>query len=126
MLPETPGPLRTFPHEPDHRTHEMNPHAALPSLDGLGTDSPGSAAADNDFPFDDSSFDELRDEAVRRFEALVDRVTDGLMNDPVANGPAHDREACRLAAVALLAEANRAAFGADSLVAQVLRNTNVR
>jgi hypothetical protein len=78
------------------------------------------ALSDTDFSFDDSSFDELRDEAVRRFEALVDRVTDGLMSDPVDNGPAHDREACRLAAIALLAEANRAAFGTDSLVAQVL------
>lgn len=93
----------------------MTQHAATPRTDASGTD-----ALDTDFSFDDSSFDELRDEAVRRFEALVDRVTDGLMNDPVDNGPAHDREACRLAAIALLAEANRAAFGADSLVAQVL------
>jgi hypothetical protein len=68
----------------------------------------------------DTSFDELRDEAVRRFEALVDRVTDGLMSDPVDDGTAHDRDACRLAAIALLAEADRSAFGADSLVAQVL------
>jgi hypothetical protein len=76
--------------------------------------------AENEFSFDDTGFDELRDEAVRRFEALVDRITDGLMSDPLDNGPAHDREACRLAAIALLAEANRAAFGADSLVARVL------
>jgi hypothetical protein len=76
--------------------------------------------------FDDSSFDELRDEAVRRFEALVDRVTDGLMSDPVDNGPAHDREACRLAAIALLAEANRASFGIDSPLVQVLRGTSLR
>lgn len=76
--------------------------------------------ARNDLAFDDTAFGELRDEAVRRFEALVDRVTDGLMSDPLDNSPAHDREACRLAAIALLAEANRSAFGADSLVAQVL------
>lgn len=75
---------------------------------------------DADLPFDDASFDDMQSEAMRRFEALVDRVTDGLMNDPVDNGPAHDREACRLAAIALLAEANRSAFGADSPVAQVL------
>ena len=93
----------------------MTQHAAPPHTDASAID-----ALDTDFSFDDSSFDELRDEAVRRFEALVDRVTDGLMSDPVDNGPAHDREACRLAAIALLAEANRAAFGIDSLVAQVL------
>lgn len=80
--------------------------------------------AEHDFPFDDSSFDELRDEAVRRFEALVDRVTDGLMSDPVDDGPAHDREACRLAAIALLAEAGRSAFGPDPLVAQVLASAS--
>ncbi|KQU80531.1 MULTISPECIES: hypothetical protein [unclassified Rhizobacter] len=93
----------------------MTLHAATPP-----TAAPGTGAPDTDFSFDDSSFDELRDEAVRRFEALVDRITDGLMSDPVDNGPAHDREACRLAAIALLAEANRSEFGADSLLAQVL------
>ena len=76
--------------------------------------------------FTDTSFDELRAEAVLRFEALVDRVTDGLMNDPVDNGPAQDREACRLAAIALLAEANRAAFGTDSAITQVLRSASLR
>jgi hypothetical protein len=76
--------------------------------------------SDTGLAFDDTSFDDLQAEAVSRFEALVERVTDGLMNDPVDNGPAHDRGACRLAAIALLAEANRASFGTDSLVAQVL------
>ena len=99
----------------------MTQHAATPRTDASGTD-----ALDTDFSFDDSSFDELRDEAMRRFEALVDRVTDGLMSDPVDNGPAHDREACRLAAIALLAEANRAAFGADSAITQVLRSASLR
>jgi hypothetical protein len=83
-------------------------------------------AALGDTAFDDPSFDELRAETVRRFEALVDRVTDGLMNDPVENGPAHDRESCRMAAIALLAEANRAAFGADSLLTQVLSGRSQR
>lgn len=74
----------------------------------------------NGTDFGGTGFDELRDEAVRRFEALVDRVTDGLMSDPVTDGPAHDREACRLAAIALLAEANRSAFGANSPLVQML------
>lgn len=69
---------------------------------------------------DDASADALRAEAVRRFEALVERVTDSLMNDPVDDSPTHDRAACRQAAIALLAEANRASFGADSLIVQVL------
>jgi len=97
----------------------MTPHA----------DTPEAAFTDTSFDetsFGDTSFDELRAEAVLRFEALVDRVTDGLMNDPVDNGPAHDREACRLAAIALLAEANRAAFGTDSAITQVLRSASLR
>ncbi|WP_457337911.1 hypothetical protein [Rhizobacter sp. P5_C2] len=97
----------------------MTPHA----------DTPEAAFTDTSFDdtsFGDTSFDELRAEAVLRFEALVDRVTDGLMNDPVDNGPAHDREACRLAAIALLAEANRTAFGADSAITQVLRSASLR
>jgi len=92
----------------------------------LNTALSDTALSDTDPAFDDGSFDDLQAEAVRRFEALVDRVTDGLMNDPVANGPAHDREACRLAAIALLAEANRAAFGTDSAITQVLRSASLR
>lgn len=65
---------------------------------------PARAGSTDEPSFDDTGYDELRDEAVRRFEALVDRVTARLENEPTLDGSTPEHEASRLAAIALLAQ----------------------
>jgi len=68
--------------------------------------------------FDDSAYDALRAEAVRRFEELVDQITGRPLNEPTLDGCAPHQEACRLAAISLLAKAHQTSFGADPALSQ--------
>jgi len=57
--------------------------------------------------FDDSDYDTLRAEVVRRFEEVVDQITGRLVDEPTLDGSTPDQEACRLAAISLLAKAHQ-------------------
>lgn len=70
---------------------------------------------------------ELQAEAMRRLDALIERITDQLMGDPADPSAETDRDACRQAAIAVLAHASRqggphdAAAAGASLLVQLLR-----
>lgn len=82
--------------------------------------------------FPTTEIDELQAEAMRRLEALVERITDQLMGDPADPSAETDRETCRQAAIAVLAQVSRqggahdVAGAGDSLLVQLLRRSAAR